>query len=335
MNVLVYDVAASESGALTVLNNFYRYAKNYPDKEVHWFFVVSLPELEDTEHITVLKYPWVKKSWFHRLGFDYIAAGRLIKKYKIDEVLSLQNIAVPGYRKPQILYVHTSLPFVEYRFSFRESKISWIYQNILGRRILASIRKAKTVIVQTEWMREACSRMADVSEDKFRVSLPQVEEALIIKFEDTKENRRRFFFPANPYEYKNHKVILNACKILKEDGITGYEVIFSFCGEESAYAESLREEVQREGLPIEFHGAFSQQEVFSLYAKSILVFPSYVETVGLPLLEARKAETFILASEEAFSKEILKDYEKACFFDKNDAKKLSQYMKELMRESQF
>lgn len=334
MNVLVYDVAANESGALSVLKNFYEYAKSFEDPSVHWYFAVSLPKLEETEHITVLRFPWVKKSWFHRLWFDHIFAEKIIRDYQIEEVISLQNIAVPHYKKPQILYVHTSLPFVDYRFSFRESKISWIYQNILGRSIEKSIRKARTVIVQTEWMKKRCASQAGVSEDKFLVRLPSVEEKLICPYKDSKEARKTFFYPANPYEYKNQEVIVKACKRLKEKGITGYRVIFTFSGTESSYARRLKKEIEEEKLPIELAGHLKKEEVFSLYARSVLLFPSYVETIGLPLLEARAAGGYIIAAKEAHSLEMLRGYDRAKLFEKFDAGKLSEYMEECIVSEQ-
>lgn len=332
MNVLVYDVAANESGALSVLNHFYEYAKNYEDLSVRWYFAVSLPELEETEQITVLRFPWVKKSWFHRLWFDHRYARRLIREYQIDEVISLQNIAVPHYKKPQILYVHTSLPFVDYRFGFRESKISWIYQNILGRSIESSIRKAKTVIVQTEWMKKRCAGQAKVAEEKFLVRLPAVEERLLCPYQDSKEARRTFFYPANPYEYKNQEVIVKACRRLKEKGIMDYQVIFTFTGTESSYAKRLKTMIEEEKLPVRLAGHWKKEEVFACYGRSILLFPSYVETVGLPLMEARASGCYIIAAKEAHSLEMLKGYEKARLFDKFDDRRLSEYMEEFIMQ---
>ena len=55
-----------------------------------------------------------------------------------------------------------------------------------------------------------------------------------------------------------------------------------------------------------------------MYAKSILVFPSYVESFGLPLLEAKLTETYIIASDTPFCREILNEYDKVEFFEEMD-----------------
>jgi len=80
-------------------------------------------------------------------------------------------------------------------------------------------------------------------------------------------------------------------------------------------------------LPIKFIGSLTREEVFDFYAKSTLIFPSYIETVGLPLLEAKMHWTPIIASDSAFSHEILDGYDKVEFFEAFDYRQLSSKMK--------
>lgn len=97
MNVLVYDVAASSGGALSVLKDYYNsYVANSDGN--HYYFVISTPELASTANITILRYPWIKKSWFHRLWFDYVVAPELVKKLKIDTVFFAAKYFVATYR---------------------------------------------------------------------------------------------------------------------------------------------------------------------------------------------------------------------------------------------
>ena len=51
MNILVLDVAASESGALTILKEYYEKAKQ--DTENHYIFCVSTTELESINNVDV------------------------------------------------------------------------------------------------------------------------------------------------------------------------------------------------------------------------------------------------------------------------------------------
>lgn len=46
MKILVYDLHASESGALAILDDFYSQVLNCPDKNIEWIFVVSTPNYD-------------------------------------------------------------------------------------------------------------------------------------------------------------------------------------------------------------------------------------------------------------------------------------------------
>ena len=104
MRILVYDVAASSGGALTVLNSFYE--EFCKDTKNEYIFVLSVCELKEQPHIKVLNFPWIKKSPLHRMYFDQVLAHKLVKKYHADKVLSLQNIELPHAGVPQIVYEH-------------------------------------------------------------------------------------------------------------------------------------------------------------------------------------------------------------------------------------
>ena len=319
MNILVYDIAASSSGALTVLNEYYNKYARIQD-ENHYYFVVSTPDLKNTNNLTVLRFPWIKKSWLHRLYFDYFVAQKLVKKYKVDRVLSLQNIMVPNVDVRQDVYLHQVLPFVSYNFSFAESKILWVYQNIISKFIYQSVIKADKVIVQMQWLKDACVRRCGVTPDKIVVERPQIDTSLLYKYVDTHESSHTFFYPATPLSYKNHMVILRACNMLKNKGITDYKVIFTMTGTENKLAMDLKRYAERNELPIVFAGAMSRQEVYKQYATSTLIFPSYIESFGLPLLEAKLTDAPIIAADTVFAREILDGYENVMYCDNNDIK---------------
>ena len=75
MNIMVFDVPAESGGALSVLKYFYSEYK--ADENNNYIFVVSKPEMKEAHNIKVLRYPWIKKSWLHRLYFDSLIAPKL------------------------------------------------------------------------------------------------------------------------------------------------------------------------------------------------------------------------------------------------------------------
>jgi glycosyltransferase involved in cell wall biosynthesis len=329
MKLLVYDVAADSGGAVTVLQSFYEEFRKNTENE--YLFVLSVYELEETEHIKVLNFPWVKKSPLHRLYFDHVIAPKLVKQYNVDKVLSLQNIELPHAGVPQMVYEHNALPFAEYKFKPWEAFRPWYSQQILGRMMKRSIRHAEKVMVQTNWMKDEIVRQCRIPAKRVEVKFPPVE-MLPTRPYHLDEEKPLFFYPANASAYKNHRTFLKACELLQERGFENYEVIWTVTGDENDGIRAIRKTAEEKHLPIQFTGPLPRQELFELYSRSILVFPSYIETIGLPLLEARSANAYILASDCLYARDMVGDYERAKFFGALDAADLSDKMKKMMEK---
>lgn len=325
MRIMVFDVPAESGGALTILNQYYEVA--IKDEENEWIFVVSTPELKETKNVKVFNYHWIKKSWFHRLYFDKSIAHKLVEKHGVDEILSLQNVTIPKVKVKQTLYLHQPLPFVEKRYGISENFKFWVYQNIISKMIFKSIQVADKVIVQTEWIMHSAIDKANVTKEKFILKQPELNIEIKKLYEPDERNGRLFFFPASGLVYKNHEVIINACRLLKDKGISNYKVVFTLKGDENKHIWKLREIVLGENLPIEFLGSMSINNVYEYYSKAVLIFPSYIETFGLPMLEAKMHRSPVLASDCAFSHEILDGYDKVHFFDPFDTLQLSELMR--------
>ena len=97
---------------------------------------------------------------------------------------------------------------------------------------------------------------------------------------------------------------------------------------------TLKKEAEEKALPIRFVGMMSREDLFAQYARSVLVFPSYIETIGLPLLEARSVGAPILAADCLYARDGVGDYEKAEFFETFDAKKLSEMMEQYIKRGE-
>lgn len=322
MRILVNDVAAENSGALTILESFYH--EFCRDTSSEYVLCVSKPSFNSISNVQVLSFPWVKISWFHRLWFEVITTNRLIRKLKIDEVFSLQNIVTPFTRKPQTLYLQLSLPFDDIRFSLFDAPQFWIYQKIIGPMIIHSVKRAKSIIVQTEWMKAAVMKTANVSREKIVVQTPNLCIEIPGRF-STIAWQRYFFYPATPLVYKNHKTLFRAMQILKAGGISNFKVLLTIDRRKlpkdwAGYIEDIDENII-------FLGNISHQEVMQLYCKSVLVFPSYIETYGLPLKEASLCRAPIIAADRPFSREVLSEYDTKCYFQSFDADSLAKCMR--------
>lgn len=316
MKIVVNDIAASYGGAMTVLKSFYEYVK-YHDSDNEYIFLLSGAYFEETNRIKVILLPEVKKSSIAKLYFDFITGRKLLQELKPDCVLSLQNIITFGYHGVQSVYVHQSIPFQsEKQFSFlkKNERTLAIYQYLIGSIISLSVIKADHVFVQAEWMKKNVAKKCNIPKNRITV-IPIAGERKETKMPYSCE-QNRFFYPATDDPvYKNHSVIYEAIQILQKDGVTDYRVTLT---------------LDRPNLNIHnvnFCGILSKEDLYKEYSRSILIFPSFIETVGLPLVEAMEIGAFILVANCEYAKEVLDGYKNVAFFDPFSPDELAKCMK--------
>ncbi len=329
MKKLIYNTAASEGGAIAILRFFHQQAL----RETHsiTYFVVGNIELEESSCVKVITLAWAKKSKVLRLFCEYFYMPFLIRLLAINHVISLQNTALPFCPVLQTVYMHNCLPFIKQRFDFHHNRTLWINQNIAGYFMKSAIRRADELIVQTHWMKCVCQEAVPIPTEKFIVQTPEINYAKIVPFQEKQDHFRTFFYPASGMIFKNHQVIVDACELLlQQKGIPCYRVIFTLTGNENEKIRELYDKVKKLNLPIIFMGKLELNEVFQQYSKSVLLFPSYAETCGLPLLEAKATNAPILSADWEVPREVLEEYDKVKFFAYNDAKALSELMADLI-----
>ncbi|MCF1619990.1 glycosyltransferase [Tetragenococcus koreensis] len=315
MKIVVNDIAASEGGALTVLQEFYEEIRSSNDSN-EWVFLLNDYYLEETGNIKIKLFSEVKNSWFKRLKFELFQGGKIINQLKPDIYFSLQNTATFGINTKQIVYLHQPLPYQnEKNFSFfkkDESKLA-IYQKVMGRLYDYMFKKTDAkIIVQTEWMKRAVSKRVN---NEIKIVPPRVKIPAQLPNRLKKKEKVTFFYPASELQYKNHKVIFSAVNNLVQKGYTNFQVVLTIPPRKISNPEMYH-----------FIGQITRDKVFEYYANSILLFPSYIETYGLPLKEATFFNAPIIASKTAFSMEILKDYGHVVFFNKYDSDELANLM---------
>lgn len=317
MRIVVNDIAATYGGGLTILQQFYRYIVEH-DEDNEWIFLLGDHYLEETARVKVLCLPKVKKSHIKKVLFDCITGKKYIEKLSPDVVVSMQNIITFGLKCPQLLYIHQSIPFQDIkRFSFfkkKERSIALV-QYVIGAFIKASAKKATAVAVQTKWMKEAVAEKTRIRADKISICFPEVRAFPVNK---AVFRKNVFFYPTNCEIYKNIDLLVEACKRLNQEGFHDYEVHIT-----QPRGTVLHPNVKCVGF-------LDHEKMQEEYQGGTLVFPSYIETVGLPLLEARSCMTMVLASDTPFAQECLAGYCNARFFSPFQANELAEKMKEIL-----
>ena len=322
--ILVVDVAAQHSGGAAILKEFFQYVCRY-GQNYEWMFLVSVVQLDVpdkcADFIKVEYHTEMKKNLLSRIHWEMKDLRKVIPDFIPDVVLSLQNLMVNIKNVPQIVYMHQSLPFQDIkRFSFLKSdeRASAFQQHLMGYLIKKSIKRADGVIVQTPWVKDAVVKKTGVSPNKILVSSPSLHIPDISKksrlYKDVYECEKPvLFYPALPLPYKNHLKLLQAQKKLREQKLD-IRIVLTI-DKADAKAKELCKYVNDNSLDVVILGYLKKEELLEIIKHTILVFPSYIETVGLPLVEAQIFDAVILVSDCPYAKDVCQTYEKTIYFN--------------------
>lgn len=318
MRILVNDTAAVNGGALSVLNEFYQYAKNADNgKKIDWVFLLSEKLFEETSNIKIIILEKGRLKWIKRLWIDNYLLKKICVDNNIDGVISFQNTASFTCKLPQLVYMHQIIPFQKeknFSFSKKNEFLYAVYQHIVGKLIKHSMRVANLVVVQASWIKQMVIEQTGIKSENVIVN-----GINYIPTEIKTSNRRvsalsaQFFYPAFECCYKNQDIVRFACAILERNGVRANVIL-------------TVESNETESDLIHNIGSIPHESVMRLMMESTLIFPSYIETVGLPLVEGMSVNALILAADCQYAHETLGDYPNAYYFDPFNPAELANLM---------
>jgi len=323
--IVVNSTAAISGGALTILNEFIAAIEKFSaDKHFTFIFYTSVdfPDLKNPK-IRIINLG--RKNYFERIFWDYFGFKSSLKNLKIlpDLIMSFQNCGVV-YNKscPQLIYYHNSFCLIPYKWNpFKKNqRILWFYTEIYPFFVQSLIQQKTRIIVQAEWIKKAFSTKFSVPLNRINVILPTVKKSYLDTYSNT-SNQMILFFPATSFLYKNHSLLLDMMSYLKmKDDLFYKDVKLIFTLDYSDIVslgiEGKYKEVQENILLM---GYLNNEQMHKVYNDTkILLFPSRIETFGLPLVEAAYKNKFILCSDQAYAHETLEGYKKVEFIDNRD-----------------
>jgi len=318
-----------------IYRQFLKYLRDYSQGNKWYVFIdpsMDAPNIDGVEYIHETNH-----SWKHRIYWDSKGFGKWLKDRKMnpDVVVSLQNT---GVRLPlrQVIYYHQPLPFFRYSWNpFRNDErylflIKHFYPLFVGR----TLNKTTDVVVQTEFIKRCFVSAFKMPESKVHVLPPDIESVDVnsVVPANVDGNFCHFVYPATPYKYKNHRAIVEALALLGQSSSevqSKIKVHFTFTKDE--YPE-LSRLIEQKGVEEQFvlHGRMKHEELLSIYKSSSgLLFPSTIETVGLPLLEAAAFGMPILASDMENTREVIIGYDGVDFVDADNYEAWADGIREL------
>lgn len=336
--IVISGVSLSEGGPLAIVTAVLNYLdrSEYVEEYMVYGLVHSKTLFPQYSNIQLLEYPAVKCSWFRRIWFEYYYCLGLSKKLNTFLWFSLHDMTPNTNAQRKAVYCHNASPFHRQKWSlFLKSPLRFLYTRYYGELYRINIKKNDFVVVQQQWMRKEFIRLFSVTGARVIVALPSQEEAVVNPETGPGEGqsgRFIFFYPAFPRIFKNFEVMCIAAEHLARIAKHPFDIILTLDGSENEYSGKIVEQY-RDNANIRFIGLLSREEVNSWYGRAnCLVFPSLLESWGLPISEFKTFNKPMLVADLPYAYETVGSYPKVRYFDPYDGMDLALQMERLMTD---
>ena len=262
--------------------------------------------------------------------YEYYYFGKLAKRLDPFLWLSLHDMTPGVSATRRAVYCHNASPF--YQLSFKDAWLDpkFALFNLLYRYLYSiNIKKNNFIIVQQDWLRNKFKQLSQTGQ--IIVAHPNIN--LRKNMDSAPSTENIFFYPSFPRVFKNFEIIGKAAEILIKQGVTDFQVIFTISSAENRYSRYIYNSF-RHIKNIKFLGIQSRDKVFEFYhSASCVVFPSKLETWGIPITEAKMFMKPLLLADLEYAHETLGEYDRSRFFDPDDAQQLADAMKEVINKT--
>lgn len=274
-------------------------------------------------NINFIELPKSRKNYLFRVYYEYIYFYFWSKKRNIDYWLSLHDMTPNVIAKERIVYCHNPSIFykpskLDYKLNFKNILFVYFYKYIYK----INIKDNKYVIVQQNWIKKEFENIYKIK--NVIVSKPFIST---LNINNSKHHNQRYYFifPSFPRSFKNFEIICEACKILNDNNYK-YTVLLTLNGKENEYSKYIYEKYL-DVKNINWIGLQEREKLFRLYSEvDCLIFPSKLETWGLPISEFRCTGKKMILSDLPYAHETVGEYKDVSFFNCNDAKDLAKKM---------
>ncbi len=246
------------------------------------------------------------------------------------DVVHFPHFNVPIlYRKPFVVTIHD----LTLSIFPGQKRTKWFHRLAYNLAIKSATRKAKKIISISKNTKNDIIKYLKVPSQKIVVIKNGVDQ----KFKEIKDKtkitptikkfkiKKQYLLYTGVWRsHKNLPRLIEAFSILKKDKKAELQLVIT--GKPDPHYPEVKEMVKKFGLEkdIIFPGIVSEKELIHLYnGAKIYVFPSLYEGFGLPVLEAMKCGTPVVASNSSSIPEVCGE-ENAILFDPKNTQEIAE-----------
>jgi hypothetical protein len=319
--LVISAINFTEGGPLTVLHNLLDSFTYENSRDYRIIVLINNKELIKNYQFDYIEFINSKKSWFFRLFYEYIYFYFLSLNIKPYIWFSLHDISPFVKSTYKILYCHNPAPF--YNTTFNEFFVCpkfYLFSKLYLFLYKFNIKSNDYVIVQQDWLRNKFSKFFNI--DNIMVSHPvlstKVQTTISKKF-FLNDEQLILLYPAFPRSFKNFEVVCDAIYLLSEKNQENIELRLTIDGNENRYARYIYNKY-KSFAAINFIGLKNKAQINDEFNDaSIIVFPSKLETWGLPISEAKGLNKPLLVSDLHYARETVGNYDMVSFLSPDDS----------------
>jgi glycosyltransferase involved in cell wall biosynthesis len=333
--IVISGINITHGGPLSILNDLLDYLTIHFGCEYEIIALVPYRKLVNIPGVRVIEFPSSKISYLHKLYYEYFHFKKLASELKPLIWLSLSNIT-PQIEVPLLVsYIHNATPF--YKITLRdlifEPKIV-LFHVLYKIFYRINSRIGGVFVFQSFWFQDDFKKLVqNDSNYKSIVCYPTVQIEKIQEIKEQNSNIYHFFYPSFPRIFKNFELIGAATAILELRGIKNFVVSITISKTGNRYEKMLSRKFGHL-KNLKFVGTLSRKDVIEYYkVVDCLIFPSKLETWGLPLTEFKQFNKSILAADLPYAKETIGKHSRTKFFDVNNPNELATIMEQMMNGS--
>lgn len=330
--IVISAVNLRKGGTLTILRDCLEHLSKLT--QTGQYKVVALVHKKELAYYPGIEYielPWTLCSWVLRLWCEYVSMYRISKKLSpVYLWLSLHDTTPNVQAERRAVYCHNPFPFYRWKWkelflNYRIVCLAWFSKYIYQ----INIHKNYRILVQQQWIRKQFTDIFHLPGERIIVTKPAVPS--VKQANETYSPTYSFLFPSYGDIHKNFELLCQAAALLeKETGEGKFKVTLTITGTENKYTKWLYHKWGKV-KSLDFAGFMSRSELFTAYEKSdCLVFPSKVETWGLPISEFAQFGKPMLLADLPYAHETAMGSKETAFFNVRKAGELKEQMKRLL-----
>ena len=334
--IVVSAVNIRKGGTLTILRDCLSYLSTLPEDEFRVVALVHRKELAFYPGIEYWEFPDTIKSWGRRLWCEYVTMHSVSKQLApVDLWLSLHDTTPRVKAERQAVYCQTSFPFLKWKWKDLKYDFKIVLFSLLTKYAYkVNIARNRYLVVQAQWLREGFSDMFNLSENHFIVFPPR-NKAEIPQTSSLAHTGYMFLFPATADAHKNFETLCEASRIVESRiGKNDFKVVITIDGNENKYARSLKN-TYKDVNSLDMTGFLTKGKLEECYRMAdCLVFPSRIETWGLPISEFASYDKPMLLADLPYAYEAAAGCRRVSFFNPGNAEELASKMMALIKGNQ-